>query len=53
MFAAALFFVLLVTVAPTDMPLWLHVACVAIPYLTATRWRSGLAPAAPIAHSTR
>lgn len=39
-FAAGLFFVLLLSVAPTDVPLWLHVACVAIPYITATRWPS-------------
>lgn len=36
-FAAALFFVLLARVAPTDPALWLHVGCVAIPYLVATR----------------
>jgi hypothetical protein len=37
-FAAALFFALLVSAAPTDLRLWLHVACAAIPYVLATRW---------------
>jgi hypothetical protein len=36
--AAALFFVLLVSVAPRDGMLWLHVACVAAPYMIATGW---------------
>lgn len=44
-FAALLFFVLLVRVAPTDPALWAHVACVAIPYVLATRWRSLATPA--------
>lgn len=38
--AAMLFFVLLVRVAPDDAALWLHVACVAIPYVLATQWRA-------------
>ncbi|MDQ3033890.1 MAG: hypothetical protein M3Y87_15850 [Myxococcota bacterium] len=37
--AAALFFVLLVRVAPADLALWIHVACVALPYSLATQWR--------------
>jgi hypothetical protein len=37
--AAGLFFVLLVRVAPRDLGLWTQVACVAITYSIATRWR--------------
>jgi len=37
-FAAALFFALLVSAAPTDLRLWLHVTCAAMPYMIATRW---------------
>ncbi|MFO0685962.1 MAG: hypothetical protein U0234_28135 [Sandaracinus sp.] len=36
-FAALLFFALLLTTAPSDVRLWIHVACVAIPYVLATR----------------
>ncbi len=39
--AAGLFFVLLVRVAPRDLGLWTQVACVAITYSIATRWRLG------------
>lgn len=35
-FAALLFFVLLLRSAPTDARLWIHVACVAVPYILAT-----------------
>jgi hypothetical protein len=38
--AAGLFFVLLVRVAPRDLGLWTQVACVAVTYSIATRWRS-------------
>lgn len=38
-FAATLFFALLLSVAPGDVSLWLHVGCVAVPYVLATRWR--------------
>lgn len=37
-FAASLFFVLLVIVAASDVRLWIHVGCVALPYVIATRW---------------
>lgn len=36
MVAASLFFALLVLTAPTDVPLWIHTAVVAIPYFAAT-----------------
>lgn len=36
MIAASLFFALLVTTAPGEAPLWIHVAAVAVPYLAAT-----------------
>jgi hypothetical protein len=36
MVAAGLFFVLLVSTAPAELPLWHHTAIVAIPYLAAT-----------------
>ena len=36
-FAAALFFALLVTTAAHDLPLWAHVAAVALPYWAGTR----------------
>jgi hypothetical protein len=39
-FAAMLFFYVLVRTAPLDGALWLHVASVAVPYLVATRWGS-------------
>lgn len=38
MIAAALFVALLVSAAPTDLPLWVHAASVAVPYLAATAW---------------
>ena len=38
MIAAALFVALLVATAPTDGPLWIHAASVAVPYLAATRF---------------
>ena len=38
--AAGLFFVLLVRVAPRDPGLWTQVACVALTYSIATRWRA-------------
>lgn len=40
-FAALLFFAVLLRTAPLDPWLWLHVACVAVPYLVATRWSDG------------
>ncbi|MFO0758703.1 MAG: hypothetical protein U0359_19580 [Byssovorax sp.] len=43
MIAAGLFFVLLVTTAPSSAPLWIHTLSVAVPYLAATRFS---APAA-------
>jgi hypothetical protein len=36
MVAAGLFFALLVSTAPTDIPLWIHTAAVAMPYFAAT-----------------
>jgi hypothetical protein len=46
MIAAALFVVLLLTTAPRDVPLWIHTACVAIPYFAATSLRgAALRPA--------
>jgi hypothetical protein len=38
MIAASLFVVLLVMTAPLDAPLWMHAACVAVPYLAATSY---------------
>lgn len=46
MIAASLFFALLVTTAPADVPLWLHTAAVAVPYLVATRLGAGRSAAA-------
>ncbi|APR77339.1 Hypothetical protein A7982_02686 [Minicystis rosea] len=45
MVAASLFFTLLVTTAPADVPLWIHTAAVAVPYLAATRYARELAVA--------
>ncbi len=42
MIAAALFLALLLFTAPSDVPLWLHAASVAVPYLAATAWPFGL-----------
>lgn len=39
MVAASLFFALLVTTAPTDGPLWMHTAAIAIPYLAASQFK--------------
>lgn len=38
MIAAALFVALLLSSAPADVPLWVHAAAVAVPYLAATEW---------------
>lgn len=38
MVAASLFFVLLVSTAPTEIPLWIHTATIAIPYLAASKY---------------
>jgi len=38
MIAASLFFVLLVSTAPTDVPLWMHTTAIAIPYLAASKF---------------
>ncbi|HSO34006.1 MAG TPA: hypothetical protein VLT33_15840, partial [Labilithrix sp.] len=38
MIAAALFLALLIATAPADVPLWIHAAAVALPYLAATAW---------------
>lgn len=40
MIAASLFFALLVTTAPTDGPLWMHTAAIAIPYLAASQFKT-------------
>jgi hypothetical protein len=45
MAAAALFFALLVKVAPDDVRLWIHVACVAVPYLVVTALTGTRSPA--------
>lgn len=50
-FAAALFFALLIATAPGALRLWLHVACAAVPYVIATRWPSR-APEARLAAQT-
>lgn len=39
MVAASLFFALLVTTAPTDGPLWMHTAAIAIPYFAASQFK--------------
>lgn len=39
MLAASLFFALLVTTALSEVPLWIHVAAVAVPYFAATELR--------------
>ena len=39
MVAASLFFALLVTTAPTDGPLWMHTAAIAVPYLAASQFK--------------
>jgi len=36
MVAASLFFALLVSTAPTEIPLWIHTIAIAVPYLAAT-----------------
>lgn len=43
--AAGLFFVLLLLTAPTELPLWIHTAAVAVPYLAATGLRETGSPA--------
>lgn len=43
--AAGLFFVLLMLTAPTEIPLWIHTAAVAVPYLAATGLRETGSPA--------
>jgi hypothetical protein len=58
MIAAALFVALLFFTAPADLPLWVHAASVAVPYLAATRWpfrgtRSPAAQRVPTAGSPR
>jgi Carotenoid biosynthesis protein len=45
MVAASLFFALLVSTAPSDIPLWIHTAAVAVPYLAATRLTAKMSPA--------
>jgi hypothetical protein len=48
MIAASLFFTLLLTTAPRDPYLWLHVVSVAMPYLAATRFMAASrSPASP------
>ena len=46
MIAASLFFTLLVMTAPRSVPLWMHTAAVAVPYLVATRYTFSGKPAA-------
>jgi len=58
MIAAALFVTLLLFSAPADVPLWVHAAAVAVPYLAATEWpfrrrRSSAVPRDPTAGSRR
>jgi hypothetical protein len=38
MVAAGLFFVLLVSTAPTEIPLWMHTTAIAVPYLAASKF---------------
>lgn len=38
MVAASLFFALLVSTAPTDVPLWMHTIAIAVPYLAASKF---------------
>ncbi len=42
--AAGLFFVLLIVTAPGELPLWIHTAAVAVPYLAATGLRETGSP---------
>lgn len=39
MVAASLFFALLVSTAPADIPLWMHTTAIAVPYLAASKFR--------------
>lgn len=41
MVAAGLFFALLVSTAPKDIPLWMHTTAIAIPYLAASKFEFG------------
>lgn len=45
MVAASLFFALLVSTAPTDVPLWIHTIAIAVPYFAATRMSVQTSPA--------
>lgn len=53
MIAAALFVALLVSAAPTDGPLWIHAASVAVPYVAATAWPRRTPGSAPLSPRTR
>ncbi len=46
MIAASLFLALLLTTAPTNVPLWIHTLAVAAPYVAATRFTASRSPEA-------